>query len=152
MIGILSDAHGNRPAFDLAINVLKRNGAEKFVFLGDAVGYLPTPSVLSSIQNLGETISCIRGNHEDILLTGHFDPVREPLYQHAVTRRQMNEAQLLLIKAWPAQAALEFAAGTVLFLHGSPQDPTYGYVYPDTDLADPPRSWHRAPREGCDRS
>jgi len=45
MIGILSDAHGNRPAFDLAISVLQGYGAKIFYFLGDAVGYLPTTDV-----------------------------------------------------------------------------------------------------------
>ncbi len=135
MIGILSDAHGNGPAFDLAINILKKNGAERFVFLGDAVGYLPSTSVIASIQKLGEEITCILGNHEDILLSGSFELAREPIYQHEATLRQMSEAQLSLVNRWPTQARKEFAAGNVLYLHGSPQDPTYGYVYPDTDLS-----------------
>lgn len=135
MIGILSDAHGNLPAFNLAINILKRNGANKLIFLGDAVGYLPTPDVISAIQDLGENISCIRGNHEDILLSGVFDPEREQVYQHEATLYQMNAAQVGFIKSWPEKAIKEFAAGSAIFIHGSPKDSIYGYVYQDADFS-----------------
>lgn len=134
MIGVLSDAHGNRPAFDLAINILRRYEAERFIFLGDAVGYIPTPAVVSAIQELGAAISCIRGNHEDILIKEAFDPSREAVYQHETTKRKMNINSLDFVIAWPTQLSLEFEAGNALFVHGSPQKPTYGYVYPDTDL------------------
>lgn len=134
MIGVLSDAHGNRPAFDLSINILRRYGAVRFIFLGDAIGYLPTPVVVSAIQELGASISCIRGNHEDILLKEAFDPYREAAYQHKATKGKMNANSLEFVIAWPTQLSLEFMAGNALFVHGSPQDPTYGYVYPDTDL------------------
>lgn len=135
MIGVLSDAHGNRPAFDLSIDVLRRYGANSFIFLGDAVGYIPPPNVISAIQDLGEEIICIRGNHEDILIKGLFDPSCEPIYQHAKTKREMNTASIDFIEQWPSQLIIEFEAGKVMFVHGSPQDPTYGYVYPDTDIS-----------------
>lgn len=134
MIGVLSDAHGNRSAFDLSIGILRRYGAEKFIFLGDAIGYLPTLGVISAIQELGAAISCIRGNHEDILIKETFDPYREAVYQHKTTKGKMNVDTLDFVITWPKQLSLEFKVGNALFVHGSSQDPTYGYVYPDTDL------------------
>ena len=134
MIGILSDAHGNRPAFDLSIKILRHHGAEKFFFLGDAVGYIPTLGVISAIQELGAAISCIRGNHEDILIKEKFDPSREAVYQHKTTKGNMNVNSRDFVITWPTELSLEFKAGNALFIHGSPQDHTYGYVYADTDL------------------
>jgi len=136
MIGILSDAHGNFPAFDKAINILRREGATRFVFLGDAIGYLPTPLVLVAIQRLGKDIDCICGNHEDIFLKGIVDSERDLIYQHHGTRHQINQVQLEFIKSWPVRSTKTFDIGSALFVHGSPLKPIYGYVYPNTDLAD----------------
>jgi len=135
MIGVLSDAHGNRPAFELSVIILRRYGAKRFIYLGDAVGYIPTPDVILAIHDLGEEIICIRGNHEGILLRGVFDPFREAVYQHAKTKSKMNAASIDFIKRWPSQLTVEFEAGNAMFVHGSPQDPSCGYVYEDTDLS-----------------
>ncbi len=136
MIGILSDAHGNKPAFDLAIEVLASQGADKFVFLGDALGYLPTSGVLDSIAALGEDrIQCIRGNHEDMILSGHFSDTNDPVYQHRLIRDLLSPADLEQIGTWPRSRCIDLPTGGVLFVHGSPIDPTFGYVYPDADLS-----------------
>jgi putative phosphoesterase len=134
MIGILSDAHGNRPAFDLAIQILKKNGAEKIIFLGDAIGYIPTVSVLYSIIQLREQINCITGNHEAVLVSGKFNLQKEPIYQHIAIKKQITDELLSFIHIWPRHIELEHPAGSALFIHGSPNDYTNEYVYPDTDL------------------
>jgi len=135
MIGVLSDAHGNFPAFEQAIDILQREGAEQFVFLGDAIGYFPSTAVICAVQKMGEDVSCICGNHEDILLSGIIDPEREPVYQHQIIRHQLSQTQLELIKSWPAQSVEAYGCGVVLFVHGSPLEHINGYVYPDTDLS-----------------
>jgi len=134
MLGILSDAHGNRPAFDLAIDLLKDSGADRFVFLGDALGYLPTTDVIESIRSLEDKISCLRGNHEEDVLNNALDTSREPVYQHDVTRRLLTDTQTRFVRSWGTSWRLGCEAGSVLFVHGSPTDPLRGYVYPDTDL------------------
>jgi putative phosphoesterase len=135
VIGVLSDAHGNRPGFDAAIAALRNQGARRFVFLGDAVGYLPTRDVLAAILELGDAITCLRGNHEDMVLAGRLDPAREPMYQHDAVRRQLRSGDVELMASWPTRRSLVVSAGTALYVHGSPADPAGGYVYPDTDLA-----------------
>lgn len=134
MMGVLSDAHGNWQAFDQGISVLKQMGATRFVFLGDALGYLPIPDVLDSIEALGEQIVCLRGNHEDMILKGRLNPMQEAVYQHERSRAMLSGLQLATISAWPTMFELDFPAGRALFVHGSPLDHTYGYVYQNTDL------------------
>lgn len=134
MIGILSDAHGNQPAFARAVSILRDCGADRFLFLGDALGYLASTAVLASIRELGNSIRCIRGNHEDMLLHGVVDQKRDEVYRHSTIRSMMSSADWDMIAAWPPSLRVDTEAGAALFVHGSPSDNTNGYVYPDSDL------------------
>jgi putative phosphoesterase len=134
MLGVLSDAHGNGPAFDLVVSRLERLGARRFLFLGDAVGYIPSAAVVRSLQALGERVECIRGNHEDMLLRANADPKSERVYQLSLTRRLLTAEEIEFLASWPQSRKLSFPCGDALFVHGSPADPLNGYVYPDTEL------------------
>ncbi len=134
VIGLISDAHGNSHAFDRGISLLLAQGARQLYFLGDAIGYLPSAAVLDSLARLGDKVQCIRGNHEAMLLEGQCDAERERVYQLEVLRPKLTPAQLSMISAWPASRYLALDGQKLLLVHGSPADPTYGYVYPNTDL------------------
>jgi predicted phosphodiesterase len=135
LIGFISDAHGNSQAFDRGVSLLLAQGAERLYFLGDAIGYVPTAAVLDSLVHLGDWVQCIRGNHEAMLLEGQSDPASERVYQLEALRSSLTSRQLEMILSWPALRQEVFDGLKMLLVHGSPADPTYGYVYPDTDLA-----------------
>ena len=135
LIGLVSDAHGNGRAFDRAVELLLAHRVERLFFLGDAVGYVPSTVVLDSLARLGDLVQCIRGNHEAMLLENHSDVAREPLYQIEALRPKLTPAQQLMITSWPALRSEVIDGQKLLLVHGSPRDPTYGYVYPDTDLS-----------------
>lgn len=132
-IGILSDAHGNVEAFEVGLAVLRDAGAERINFLGDAVGYLPGGSVVEKIIN--EDIPAIQGNHEAMMLDGSVPAEREELYRLNETWREMASGLRSAISAWPRRRTIETPRGKLLLIHGSPSDETYGYVYPDSELA-----------------
>ena len=135
MIGILSDAHGNTAAFRTAIGHLRDLGARVFYFLGDAIGYLPTVGVISELQEMGKTVTCLLGNHESMLLSGGTDPQREQAYQHQRIRGLLTREQTAFIRSWPTHCRLCHGGTNLLFVHGSPADFTNGYLYPDSDLS-----------------
>lgn len=135
LVGILSDAHGNGPAFDRAIEVLRHHGALTFWFLGDAVGYIPSTSVLASLNRLGNRVNCIMGNHEQMLLAGCMDAGRDTIYQLSALKKIVSVNYLSMIAAWKVTRIERFGAESVLYIHGSPSEPTTGYVYPITDLS-----------------
>ncbi len=135
LIGLISDAHGNGLAFDRAVSLLLAQGATHLYFLGDAVGYVPSDAVLNSIARLKGRVHCIRGNHEAMLLEGQNDPARERVYQLEALRANLTSQQLEMISSWPTFLKEKILGLNLLFVHGSPADPTYGYVYPDTDLS-----------------
>jgi putative phosphoesterase len=136
LIGLVSDAHGNSQAFDQAVALLLAQGAQRLYFLGDAIGYVPSVAVLDSLARLGDRVQCIRGNHEAMLLEERSDASRECVYQLEALRPKLTPAQLAMMASWPVFLNEVIDGQKVLLVHGSPSNPTYGYVYPDTDLSD----------------
>jgi putative phosphoesterase len=135
ILGFISDAHGNSLAFDRAVELLLAQGAQRLFFLGDAVGYVPSAAVLDSLARLGDWVQCIRGNHEAMLLEGQGDPARERIYQLEILRPRLTPEHLGMIATWPTSIKEVIDGQSVLVVHGSPAEPAYGYVYPDTDLS-----------------
>ena len=131
-LGLLSDGHGNVEAFEVAMTVLRDLGAEKFVFLGDAVGYFPGHELVARLRELD--ILCLRGNHEAMLLGGDFRDERDRIYRLGETRQGMPADLLDHIVSWPERHVVEAHCGRILMLHGSPSDAVFGYVYPDTEV------------------
>ena len=41
MLAIISDIHGNLPALEKALNLIKKVKVDNYLFLGDVVGYGP---------------------------------------------------------------------------------------------------------------
>ncbi|MBL8344037.1 MAG: metallophosphoesterase family protein [Rubrivivax sp.] len=134
LVGIMSDAHGNTGAFDRCVQVLQERGARSFVFLGDAVGYIPSAEVVRRLQDMGGRVRCIRGNHEALLLNGDLEAERDRVYQLAALRPLLTDEEIGFLASWPPFLHAKMGRFNVAFVHGSPSDPTYGYVYPDTDL------------------
>lgn len=132
-IGLLSDAHGNREALERAFEVLEQAKAARVYFMGDAIGYLPGVAALESLA--GRNVPCLRGNHEDMLLTGNWSVERDEHYQFSETRAVMSPELLRTIESWPTSRRIQFPIGPALMCHGSPDCYVHGYVYEDTDLA-----------------
>src|SRR5688572_8075735 len=132
-LGLLSDAHGNEGAFLNGLEALTRAGAERIVFLGDAVGYGPGAGVLRQLRE--RRIPCVRGNHEAMLL-GILDAgEREEVYRIEKVRQELSREEFEWVATWPRFREWQEGDCRILLVHGSPQEPTTGYVYPDTDLS-----------------
>lgn len=118
------------------LNALSRLGANRFIFLGDAVGYIPSVDVLSTLMEMGNRAQCVLGNHEQMLLSGQYPERLESVYQIKATRALLSQEQLAFVAGWPTHLEYEYPCGRSLFVHGSPIDYQNGYVYPDSDIAE----------------
>lgn len=134
-IAVLSDAHGNVEALIEAFNIAKKNGAESYVYLGDCIGYIPSIEALEFLKQSEEEIVFLKGNHEEAIV--HFDHRTEydEITKHFLIRQLLTDSDATFIKKWKEKHYLEYAVGRILFLHGSPDDPLNGYVYPDSDFS-----------------
>lgn len=130
ILGLLSDAHGNVEGFREGVRLLRRLGAERILFLGDAVGYLPGAGVVEAIVDEG--VEAIAGNHEAMLLDPTF-PGDDAVFGHRATRRALGAAGMAVVASWPTRRVVDTVAGPLLLVHDAPGGHG-GRVYPDTDL------------------
>lgn len=157
LTAILSDLHANVPAIETALADARARGAERFVCLGDMVGYGADPCfALDWVMRLcvpGATDPlrpahlpplvdgiCLRGNHEDALLesAADFNPKAKAAIEW--TREE------LLSKSGEGHEYFDFIDGlrpsntisdpVAMFAHGSPRDPVREYMLP-RDVTNP---------------
>lgn len=136
MVGFLSDAHGNGPALEKGLDLLRRHGATRIFFLGDALGYIPSISALQRLMGASAYVGCVIGNHDAAVLSGRFDPVKEAIYQHRSSKAALSASAIEFLKGWPDFRMISIAQTSILMVHGSPADHLNGYVYPDSDLGE----------------
>jgi putative phosphoesterase len=139
--GLLSDAHGNLEAFRRGVDVLRASGAERVWFLGDAVGYLPGAPVVAAVATSAD--GAVLGNHDAAVLAGRVDDERDSVLRHGETTSSLSTADREVLAGWPERRVLDTPCGSVLMVHGSPDQPLEGYVYPDGDLAAVAAAGHR---------
>lgn len=127
-IACISDIHGNIYALEKVLKILEHQNIDEIIFMGDAVGYIPGTQVIRRLKEL--EITCLMGNHEDMLLKGTYSPEKDKFYQHSKTSKMLLKNEIEYISSWPDQLLRDGIA----FFHASPNDHLYEYIYPDTDL------------------
>ena len=126
---VFADVHGNYPALKAVLARAKMFGVNRYVYLGDVVGYGPFPSkCIDVLAGLGNT-DLVMGNHDLIVSSGMTDPDTNRLaretHQWTIDRLKKSE------RKWLAALPREYRHGDVLAVHGAPMDPNrvYAYVY-----------------------
>jgi diadenosine tetraphosphatase ApaH/serine/threonine PP2A family protein phosphatase len=153
LTAIISDLHGNAPALETAIEDARRRKVERFVCLGDIVGYGASPrhnldfvmracvAEPAEVEGFGPLAPglCLLGNHEYALLHGAED--FNPKARAAIdwTREDLSRGDERE-RSW---AYWDFLAERkpsendelAMFAHGSPRDPVREYLLP-RDITD----------------
>lgn len=127
--GVLSDIHGNWEAFAATLKRLKAEGAEKYIFCGDLIGYGPDPEKCIQkylkMQEEGLIVG-VMGNHDAI-------------FSHPELRQYFNYDALKSLD-WTQKHLTPKALRCISFLpdiyrgenftitHGSPLDPIKEYL------------------------
>lgn len=133
-IAILSDIHSNLEALERCLMHARGEGAERYVCLGDIVGYGADPApVLERIMALPGLIA-VRGNHDEALFheASAFVPtgVREAIRW---TRAQLTEGQRRFLAGLPYVQE----EGGVTYVHASCHNPAeWDYVYGSLQAAE----------------
>lgn len=131
-IGVLSDAHGNKPFFEQCITRLLSENVDTIYYLGDFVGYYPDgDSVISELRIL--KAHCLMGNHDAMLLgLLPLDEEKERVYQ--LRNSSLSKSNLQFLSKLLPYQVLTIEDMKILFVHGNPWNPLNGYTYPDSDL------------------
>jgi diadenosine tetraphosphatase ApaH/serine/threonine PP2A family protein phosphatase len=126
---VLADVHANLAALEAVIDDALDHGVDRFLFLGDAVGYGPDPA--ACVRRLAElpNATLIRGNHDHAIATGRLDVGMNRLARQCAewTRAALGPAELEWLRSLPT----EHVEDGWIAVHGAPQDPHrfLAYVY-----------------------
>jgi diadenosine tetraphosphatase ApaH/serine/threonine PP2A family protein phosphatase len=124
-IAMLSDVHGNRPAFEAVLAQIDDTDVEEIWCLGDLVGYGAEPDECVALAR-ERCVVCLAGNH-DLVVTGDI-PLSDFSSSAAAAARWTQEniskqALSFLRSLEPSEPDHE-----VGLYHGSPRDPVWEYV------------------------
>jgi predicted phosphodiesterase len=124
-IALLSDVHGNLPAFEAVLDDVESEGVEQIWCLGDLVGYGAEPDRCVALAR-DRCDLCLAGNH-DLVVTGEI-PITDFSSSAAAaarwTQETVSEETLAYLKGLrPADPSREPA-----LYHASPRDPVWEYV------------------------
>ena len=126
-IGIFSDTHANYEALAAVLEAYEKERIDKYVCLGDTVGYGADPQAVCDIVRKRCQFS-ILGNH-DAAVSGRMDYS----YYYAAAREVLDWTALHLSAenlAWLRALPFCKEEGEVMFGHGSPRDPAaFEYVF-----------------------
>lgn len=103
-IALLADIHGNIEALDACLKHARNHGAERFVVLGDLVGYGADPgAVIDRVAGLGdELLACVLGNHDAAALGVGMELMNDEAQEAiAWTVPRLTGAQLAYLRALP---------------------------------------------------
>lgn len=125
MIAILSDTHGNLPALEAVIHDAKMRGCNRFISLGDVVGYYAQPGECIDLLRHQEALN-ILGNHDSYLLSNS-NCLRSKVVANIIDyhKQIVNNSQL----DWLRKSLRFYRQGHCLFVHGGPDNFQDQYLY-----------------------
>jgi predicted phosphodiesterase len=131
---LISDIHSNIEALRAVLDDIREQDIREIYCLGDIIGYGPNPCECLDLAM--QLDLCILGNHDQASM---FDPDGfNPVALRAIywTREQLDESRgnsSVVNRRWDFLGELptRHSEGDLLFVHGSPRDPTNEYVFPE---------------------
>jgi diadenosine tetraphosphatase ApaH/serine/threonine PP2A family protein phosphatase len=134
LLAFFADVHANRQAFAACLEAARGRGAERFVLLGDFVGYGADPEwTVDTVMRMAEEGAiAVCGNHDNAI--GNPSESMNDVAQAAIdwTRGRLNAAQ----RAFLAELPLVCEEDDRLYVHSEASDPArWRYVQSTADAA-----------------
>jgi diadenosine tetraphosphatase ApaH/serine/threonine PP2A family protein phosphatase len=132
VIALLSDIHGNIEALNACLKHATENGAERYAFLGDLVGYGADPEdVVAAVARRAEQGAiAVKGNHDDAI-------EKRAGYMNDATKESIDWTRNSLstkCKSFLSSLPMLVRDGTMCFVHASAASPAR-WDYVDTPKA-----------------
>ena len=121
LLAVFSDIHGNRQAFEACLKAARAKGAERFVLLGDFVGYGADPEwVVDTVMELvAQGAVAVRGNHDQAVNSSSETMNDEAQIAIEWTRGRLDVAQ----RRFLAELPMLVEDGDRLFVHSEASQP-----------------------------
>ncbi|MHC4053953.1 metallophosphoesterase family protein [Bradyrhizobium sp. 25ACV] len=134
LLAVFSDIHGNRQAFEACLKIARARGAERFVLLGDFVGYGADPEwvVDTAMELVAQGAIAVRGNHDQAVNSSTETMNAEAQIAIEWTRGRLDTAQRRFLTELP----MLVADSDCLFVHSEASSPQrWHYVRSTVDAA-----------------
>ncbi len=137
-VAVFSDTHGNIFAFEEVYKQIKEENCDLHLFLGDVCGYYYYQNEVIDILKEMPSLEAISGNHDLMFL----DSLTSDRVMENYSKTYGRSFEFLKENISPGnleflrQLPVEYKSATYGFAayHGSPWNPTYEYIYPDTPM------------------
>ena len=128
---VLSDVHANSDAFAAVLQKCADLGVDKYLFLGDLVGYNADPVRCIDMAREVGFLASVRGNHDEFSISGNTELAgfnANATIAIQWTRQQLSDDDFDYLDAMPLKAAVPNTPVTLV--HATLDSPdTWGYVY-----------------------
>jgi len=134
LLAVLSDIHGNRQAFEACLKVARARGVERFILLGDFVGYGADPEwvVDTAMELVAGGAVAVRGNHDQAVNSSAETMNADAQIAIEWTRGRLDTAQ----RRFLAELPLLVEDSDRLFVHSEASSPQrWHYVRSTADAA-----------------
>ena len=134
LLAVFSDIHANRAAFGACLKAARARGAERFVLLGDFVGYGADPEwvVDTAMELVAGGAVAVRGNHDQAVNSSAETMNAEAQVAIEWTRGRLDAAQRRFLAELPMVMEEEGR----LYVHSEASHPTrWHYIRSTTDAA-----------------
>lgn len=128
---ILSDIHANLEALTVVLDRCKTEGVEKYICLGDIVGYNANPSECLELLKGLDLIACVKGNHDEYASSDDEEMVGfNPHAKEAVlwTKAHLSEEQRTWLSKLPMKKTVR--GSNITIVHATLDSPdAWGYIF-----------------------
>ena len=134
LLAVLSDIHGNRQAFEACLKVARATGVERFILLGDFVGYGADPEwvVDTAMELVAGGAVAVRGNHDQAVNSSAETMNADAQIAIEWTRGRLDTAQ----RRFLAELPMLVEDSDRLFVHSEASSPQrWHYVRSTADAA-----------------
>ncbi len=124
-LAIVTDIHGNKHAFEAALDAIEKSDCEELWCLGDIVGYGADPDACVELARRHAAV-CLAGNH-DLGVTGHL-PLAQFSRGAALAAKWTQEVIQPETREFLSALVPANVDEAVGLYHASPRDPIWEYV------------------------
>ena len=128
---ILSDVHSNYDAFDSVLRRCAEMKIDRYLFLGDLVGYNAEPARCMALAREVEFLAAVRGNHDEYVVSGNTEQAgfnSNATIAIKWTRTQLSDDDMDYLDALPLRATVPDTPITLV--HATLDSPeTWGYIF-----------------------
>jgi len=134
LLAVFADIHANRQAFSACLDFARAHGAQRYICLGDYVGYGADPEwTVDTVMGLvNDGAMAVRGNHDSAIGTPSETMNAEAQAAIEWTRGRLNAAQ----RRFLAELPMTLQEDGRLYVHSEASHPTrWRYVESTADAA-----------------